>query len=123
MEPPDLPGLTPLESSLDGAGTWHGRIRVEPASPFFDGHFEGRPLLPGIAQLALIVEVLGRISAGRARVSEVRSLQLRRFVRPGDVLDVEIQAADTGGLVHFQTQLEERIAASGLLVLTPASRG
>jgi 3-hydroxyacyl-[acyl-carrier-protein] dehydratase len=112
-----LPGLTLRESSLDSAQVWRGRIRVEPASPFFDGHFESRPILPGIAQLALVFDAVGGRSGGRARVVGIRSLRWRKLVGPGDSLDLRVEPADADGEVRFEIRLEGSLVSAGVLVV------
>ncbi len=35
---------------------WTRELRVDPRHPAFDGHFPGRPVLPGVALLAEVLE-------------------------------------------------------------------
>lgn len=65
------------------------RIEIHEAGPLFAGHFPGRPILPGIAHLALAAQVLGD-----ATIAEVKVLKLRSLVSPGDVLDMTVEAED-----------------------------
>ncbi len=65
------------------------RIEIHEASPFFVGHFPGRPILPGIAHLALAAQALGE-----AAIAEVKFLKLRSPVAPGEVLDLAVETAE-----------------------------
>ncbi|HLX08233.1 MAG TPA: hypothetical protein VKY89_10275, partial [Thermoanaerobaculia bacterium] len=48
-------------------------LLIPATSPIFAGHFPGRPLLPGIAHLALLRQVLDAL-AGRGEVGEIGDL-------------------------------------------------
>lgn len=63
-------------------------IEVPAGGRLFEGHFPGRPILPGVAQIGL---VLAAMSAGRGpwpELSEIISMRLRRLVGPGDRLEL-----------------------------------
>lgn len=125
---PGLPaGIRLLESGEDAAGLW-ARLQVEPAGRCFDGHFEGEPILPGIAQLVMVLGVLG--ARGEVRgLDGVRSLRLKRLVRPGDVLELRVTRPGGDGVSSFETRGHGELVASGsvvtsaLLVACPGSPG
>lgn len=81
------------------------RLEIPPDSPFFAGHFPGRPILPGIAHLALV--------AGDRPVAEVRTLKLRKPVLPGDVLDLSLEEAED--LVRFEIRRGGEVVSNGVL--------
>jgi 3-hydroxyacyl-[acyl-carrier-protein] dehydratase len=72
------------------------RWRVDPAAAFFQGHFPGNPMLPGV----IIVEALAQTgalaalaepgSAGKlALFAGIERARFRRVVRPGEELVLE----------------------------------
>ena len=81
------------------------RIEIPPDSPFFAGHFPGRPILPGVAHLAL--------AAGDRPLAEVRTLKLRKPVLPGDVLDLALEEAE--GVVKFEIRRGEEVVSNGVV--------
>jgi len=104
-------GIQVLEHGADAKGLW-ARLRVEVDSPCFHGHFEGHPVLPGIAQLGMVLAVLG--SEGRAwGLDAVRVLKLKRVVRPGEVLELRIGPPGDEGVSSFETRVEGELVASG----------
>jgi 3-hydroxyacyl-[acyl-carrier-protein] dehydratase len=90
---------------------------IPPDSPFFDGHFPGHPIFPGIAHLALVTEALGGFSA--TAIAEIPSLRLRSPVRPGDVLALKVDGPTDSGSVRFELRREGEVASSGSLRIGP----
>jgi 3-hydroxyacyl-[acyl-carrier-protein] dehydratase len=90
--------------------------RVPEASPVFEGHFPGHPLLPGV----LLVEAMAQASGylllhrlGFARMpflAQVREAKLRSFVAPGTALSVEAALVHEGS---GYAVTEGRISAAG----------
>ncbi|WP_373499771.1 phosphopantetheine-binding protein [Desulfococcus sp.] len=106
------------DTRMDPEGGWRARVRVEADSPWFSGHFPEDPILPGIAQLAMVLETL-RFAFGAVRITGVRRVRFKRVIRPGDSLEIRIQP-NPGGVAHaFQIQVGEDIAASGMMTVEP----
>jgi 3-hydroxyacyl-[acyl-carrier-protein] dehydratase len=65
--------------------------------PYFQGHFPGRPVMPGVMQLeamaqaAVILSKFTQESEGKILVfAGMDKVRFRRLVQPGDVLRIEI---------------------------------
>lgn len=97
------------------------RLRVPLASRFFEGHFEGMPMLPGVAQIVAIAHreaerVFGPLGTPQ-RMSRVKFTDR---ILPGDPLSLSL-TRETGEttLVRFRIErmLEDgaRLASSGTL--------
>jgi 3-hydroxymyristoyl/3-hydroxydecanoyl-(acyl carrier protein) dehydratase len=99
------------------------RLRVPASSRFFEGHFEGRPMLPGVAQVVAIAHreaerVFGALGAPR-RMSRVK---FQDVILPGDALALtltETKESPSETLVRFRIERMladgARVASSGTL--------
>ena len=71
-------------------GPFSEGIIIQPGWPHFVGHFAGRPILPGIAHLALVRDALRRIVDRELELVAVTVLRLRQVVEPGDGLELQM---------------------------------
>ena len=83
-----------------------GRKCVTMNEPFFQGHFPGQPIMPGV----LILEALAQTGASAILMQEenrgklvlfggVKNCRFKRQVVPGDVLELSCQIEDRRGPV------------------------
>ena len=113
-----------------------GIKNVTANEPFFQGHFPGNPVMPGV----LIVEALGQTGAVLMSKSldadvtgktiffmSVDAVRFRRPVRPGDVLRMPVKVVrHRGDLFKFRGEafVDDKLAAeaefAAMVVETPA---
>lgn len=75
-----------------------GLKNVTANEPFFQGHFPGIPVMPGVLQLEAMAQTGGillvRLNGGNSGVPYFMSIdkaKFRRVVKPGDQLRIEIE--------------------------------
>ena len=113
MTSPGVEGVTTLEEAL-GPDGWRARFRVEPESGLFEGHFEGEPILPGVAHLVLVRHALRVMGGPSVVLARVPTARFRRPVRPGDVIDVMVTIPDAAGRASFEVHAAGQLAANGV---------
>ncbi len=89
-------------------------IEVPAAGPLFEGHFPGRPILAGIAELALVARALAP-ETGAAGVCAIPFVRFRGLVLPADSLEVEASPRGDGGGVRFEVRRSRAVMANGAM--------
>ena len=80
------------EAWLNEAGEACGSYAVHGDEWFFDGHFPGNPVMPGVVQCEIIAQASCLLFADALRgktayYAGIDKVRFRRMVRPGDVLE------------------------------------
>jgi len=105
-----------LSATVDEA---HLRAWVPDDLRWFEGHFEGRPMLPGIAQLLLLVQRRGiEVFGPLGREHRIVRLRFEAVIEPGDIVDVHLERRpEVDGLrLQFVVERAGTACASGAIV-------
>jgi len=93
-------------------------IQVPGESPWFDGHFPGEPVLPGLAQISMVFDVIQKASEGQWCASSVNRVRFKRMIRPDDRLEViAVPLAKEADGFSFRIQRKGDLACSGVMRL------
>jgi 3-hydroxyacyl-[acyl-carrier-protein] dehydratase len=99
-----------------GAETIRAESTIPDASPVFEGHFPGHPLMPGVLLVETMAQVSGWLLIHRSGFSRmpflaaVKEAKFRAFVGPGAALEVEARLTHDGS---GYAVTEARIASGG----------
>src|SRR6185295_367306 len=84
---------------LDGYRRAVGIKNVSYNEPFFQGHFPGQPIMPGVLQIEAMAQLAGVLLMRKAENSQklavllsIDQCKLRKTVVPGDQLRIEAEA-------------------------------
>ncbi len=90
-------------SALDPeARTISADCMVPEASPIFEGHFPGHPILPGVLMIETMAQTGGWLVMGLLRftrmafLAQVKEAKMRAFVAPGQALRTEARLLHDG---------------------------
>jgi predicted hotdog family 3-hydroxylacyl-ACP dehydratase len=89
-------------------------IEIPAGDRLFEGHFPGRPILPGIAELVLVWRA-GSGMWGPAHVSGIPFARFRALVAPSDTLQVAIERPVDHGGVRFEVRRGPELVANGVM--------
>jgi predicted hotdog family 3-hydroxylacyl-ACP dehydratase len=94
-------------------------IVIAPDAPYLRGHFPGRPILPGVVQLLLLVDHLSRESGKSLTLRSIRFARLRQLVVPNDRLEVAARAGE-GAYTRVDVKRDSVLVANAELELGTA---
>ena len=83
--------------------------------PALAGHFPGRPILPGVVLLDLVLQSLKASSGLALERCEISSVKFLSPARPGDELVIGHSVAASGA-IHFDISTGSRKIAGGSIV-------
>jgi 3-hydroxyacyl-[acyl-carrier-protein] dehydratase len=93
-------------------------VHVPPGSPWFDGHFPGAPVLPGIAQLGMVFDLIRHAFEGPIWVAEVSRVRFKQIILPDDRLSVSAEPRPGRiGTYAFRIAKGEDLVCSGTMVV------
>lgn len=90
------------------------RIHVPADGPLFEGHFPGRPILPGVAELSMVAHALAPPSSSGA-IRAVPFLRFRQLVLPGDTLEVTSSTRSAEGATRFEVRRSGEVVSNGAI--------
>ncbi|MDQ7780554.1 MAG: UDP-3-O-acyl-N-acetylglucosamine deacetylase [Planctomycetota bacterium] len=110
---------------LDGYNRAVGIKNVSFNEPFFQGHFPGTPIMPGVLQLEAMAQLAGVLllrkaeNAGKLAVLlSIDKVKLRKTVVPGDQLRLEaetIKLKSRTGLVYVKASVDGQLASEAYM--------
>lgn len=106
-----------LDLEMPASDDIRARVIVNHDSPWFSGHFPDHPILPGIAQLKMVADVIAHARQERLGIKRLHRVKFKRIVRPGEQLDIHAAATNTGGLYSFRITHETEDVCSGTMLL------
>ncbi|HMK65205.1 MAG TPA: hypothetical protein VK564_05375 [Thermodesulfobacteriota bacterium] len=112
---------------MSAGGRWESSARFNTGSDWFSGHFEKFPILPGVALLAMISEMVRRQAEETRRVLVVSAFSRVRFkfvVLPDQDLFISVAAmpSQPEAKLDFQVSCGEEVVVQGYLKVREGNR-
>jgi 3-hydroxymyristoyl/3-hydroxydecanoyl-(acyl carrier protein) dehydratase len=87
---------------------------------YFDGHFPGAPIVPGVVQIGWALELASRYLDVRGDCVGMEALKFQRVMVPGLVVELTLRWAAADAKLHFSFGSEgARFGSGRLLVRAP----
>ncbi len=90
-------------------------VTPDPGSRWFSGHFPGQPILPGVAQLGMVAELLAAQHHPALRLTALRRVKFKKIVQPGEALDIQIEYCDKNDHYFFRITSGNQDVCSGTM--------
>jgi len=96
-------------------------LQLTGSEDFFKGHFPDNPIMPGVLQLealfqsgaALMSSIEG---AGLGVVTRVQNAKFKNMVRPGDLLEMEVELLESLSNAHFMKGVTKVLGRTVLII-------
>ena len=106
---------------LDADGAAWGKYTARGDEWFFDGHFPGNPVMPGVVQCEIIAQASCMLFAQElkgktAYYAGMDKVRFRRMVRPGDMMEIAsvlLRRKLNMYVVKGEARVDGEICASG----------
>ena len=96
-----------LEESGDTIKT---EKKIDPKEPFLEGHYPGRPIMPGVLIFESIFQagaiMMGKRIANESKIpvlTRVNNIKLKHAVHPGDTMQIEVTLKDLVSTAAYMT--------------------
>jgi 3-hydroxyacyl-[acyl-carrier-protein] dehydratase len=93
-------------------------VTIDGNSPWFSGHFPDDPILPGIAQLKMVADLVSRSAEQDLSMTGLTRVKFRKIVRPGDLLDIVVTSGNKKDQYIFKITSGDEDVCSGWMFFT-----
>lgn len=108
--------------NTSGAAELIADIRVPLESPWFSGHFPDNPVLPGIAQLEMVFDLIRQSTDHPIRLVAVSRVRFKQMILPEDRLRVVASAkGDQNETYSFRVLKADELVTSGAITIAGKS--
>jgi acyl-coenzyme A synthetase/AMP-(fatty) acid ligase len=106
------------------AGSIERWLRIPEDLAYFEGHFPGAPVVPGVAQLRWALVAAEGLLGGEAALARLDVAKFKDMLRPGDECRLVVRVADAAGdapRFEYEVTREGRLVSSGRGTLRPVA--
>lgn len=100
----------------------HASVTPSADSRWFAGHFPDQAILPGVAQLALVWELVSALPGNAQQLTGLRRVKFKKIVVPGEQLDIHAEYCDKEGKYFFRILSGETEVCCGTMACDSTGR-
>lgn len=98
-------------------------IQIPRDSTWFSGHFPGDPILPGIAQLGMVFDVIHQLGNQNMKISSINRVRFKQIIRPDDHLKIiAVPRENYAESYSFRIMVGKKLVCSGVMTLESGTR-
>jgi len=97
------------------------QIDIRPDTPAFDGHFDGAPILPGVAQIDWAIRLARLLFKFDGDFIGMDVVKFQQVVTPGMLVTLELKFDPQQQRLHYQFHSSAGTHASGRIQFGPAT--
>lgn len=102
--------------SINSDRTITAEAQVPADCVWFDGHFPHKPILPGVAQLTLVADILHRALGQPVAVEQVSRVRFKQMIQPDEVITISLSPTNTDTAAYgFRLANGAELICSGTL--------
>ncbi|HEY1774088.1 MAG TPA: hypothetical protein VGH91_12950 [Gammaproteobacteria bacterium] len=109
-------GLPTLLTRRDDAGRIELELEVPSDSPWFDGHFPGFAILPGVVQIGWAAHFSHSLCNQGPGVSGMEHIKFKRPILPGARLILSLRPEPAEGRIRYEFREADQTCSSGVLL-------
>lgn len=98
-------------------GEIRAQVHVQADSPWFDGHFPDFPVVPAIAQVSMIVDMVARASGSSLYLKSASRIKFKQLVTPNTVLTLQAKAGTEQSQYLYRIRAGTEEVSSGTIFL------
>ncbi|MBT5231878.1 MAG: AMP-binding protein [Methylococcales bacterium] len=113
-EPVLLPEI--LSSKSISADQYEYQLKIPASLLYFKGHFEGRPILPGVVQVHWVIGFARELFELKPAFTHLEAVKFYDFIKPDMVVDLTLQYLPDKGVLKFFYKNSKAKLSSGKVV-------
>ncbi len=94
------------------------QVTTSASSPWYSGHFPGTPILPGIAQLGMVVDLISKFSNKELHLKNLSRVKFKKLITPGELLYIYACPARKEDSYSFRIEIGGQEVCSGIITVT-----
>lgn len=93
-------------------------IATDSNSPWFSGHFPDNPILPGVAQLKMVADLISKSVGENLHMTGVSRVKFRKIVKPLELIDIHVTPGNKKDQFIFKITSGDQDVCSGWMFFT-----
>ena len=94
------------------------KVQMPADCVWFDGHFPNMPILPGVAQLTLVADLLNRAMKRSVVIRSISRVRFKQMIRPNDTIAVSLSPTQKDAATYgFRLSNGPELVCSGTITI------